>query len=156
MKRMQLDTIETALDALRAGKVVIVVDDANRENEGDFIVAAEHITPDIINFMATHGRGLICTALTEDRCHELDLPLMVMQNTASHETQFTVSVDLLGKGVTTGISASDRAQTIKALIDPATRPEDLGRPGHIFPLRAKNGGVLRRTGHTEATIDLAR
>jgi 3,4-dihydroxy 2-butanone 4-phosphate synthase/GTP cyclohydrolase II len=153
---MQLDTIETALDALRAGKVVIVVDDANRENEGDFIVAAEHITPDIINFMATHGRGLICTALTEDRCHELDLPLMVMQNTASHETQFTVSVDLLGKGVTTGISASDRAQTIKALIDPATRPEDLGRPGHIFPLRAKNGGVLRRTGHTEATIDLAR
>lgn len=156
MTRMQLDTIETALEALCAGKVVIVVDDANRENEGDFIVAAEHVTPDIINFMATHGRGLICTALTEDRCHELDLPLMVMQNTASHETQFTVSVDLLGKGVTTGISASDRAQTIKALIDPATRPEDLGRPGHIFPLRAKNGGVLRRTGHTEATIDLAR
>jgi 3,4-dihydroxy 2-butanone 4-phosphate synthase/GTP cyclohydrolase II len=153
---MQLDTIETALEALCAGKVVIVVDDANRENEGDFVVAAEHVTPDIINFMATHGRGLICTALTEDRCHELDLPLMVMQNTASHETQFTVSVDLLGKGVTTGISASDRAQTIKALIDPATRPEDLGRPGHIFPLRAKNGGVLRRTGHTEATIDLAR
>lgn len=156
MTRMQLDTIETALEALCAGKVVIVVDDANRENEGDFVVAAEHVTPDIINFMATHGRGLICTALTEDRCHELDLPLMVMQNTASHETQFTVSVDLLGKGVTTGISASDRAQTIKALIDPATRPEDLGRPGHIFPLRAKNGGVLRRTGHTEATIDLAR
>jgi 3,4-dihydroxy 2-butanone 4-phosphate synthase/GTP cyclohydrolase II len=153
---MQLDTIESALEAIREGKVVIVVDDANRENEGDFIVAAEHVTPDTINFMATQGRGLICIALTEERCQALDLPPMVMQNTASHETQFTVSVDLLGQGVTTGISASDRAKTVQALIDPNTRPEDLGRPGHIFPLRAMNGGVLRRAGHTEATVDLAR
>jgi len=151
-----LNTIEEALEDIKNGKVVIVVDDEDRENEGDFIAAADFITPEIINFMATHGRGLICAALIEDRCDELGLTLMVPQNTALHETPFTVSVDLNGKGVTTGISASDRAKTVKALIDPETKPEDLGRPGHIFPLRAKRGGVLRRTGHTEATIDLAR
>jgi len=151
-----LNTIEEALEDIKNGKVIIVVDDEDRENEGDFIAAADHITPEIINFMATHGRGLICTALVEDRCDELGLDLMVPKNTALHETPFTVSVDLNGKGVTTGISASDRALTIKALIDPETKPEDLGKPGHIFPLRAKRGGVLRRTGHTEATIDLAR
>jgi len=151
-----LNTIEEALEDIKNGKVIIVVDDEDRENEGDFIAAADFITPEIINFMATHGRGLICTALIEDRCDELGLELMVPKNTALHETPFTVSVDLNGQGVTTGISASDRAKTIKALIDPATKPEDLGRPGHIFPLRAKAGGVLRRTGHTEATIDLAR
>lgn len=151
-----LNTVEEAIEDIRNGKVVIVVDDEDRENEGDFIAAADHITPEIINFMATHGRGLICTALVEDRCDELGLDLMVQRNTALHETPFTVSVDLIGRGVTTGISASDRAITIKALIDPETKPEELGKPGHIFPLRARRGGVLRRTGHTEATIDLAR
>jgi 3,4-dihydroxy 2-butanone 4-phosphate synthase/GTP cyclohydrolase II len=151
-----LNTIDEALEDIKNGKVIIVVDDEDRENEGDFIAAADFITPEIINFMATHGRGLICTALVEDRCDELGLELMVPQNTALHETPFTVSVDLIGKGVTTGISASDRAKTIKALIDPDTKPEELGKPGHIFPLRARRGGVLRRTGHTEATIDLAR
>lgn len=151
-----LNTVEEAIEEIKKGKVVIVVDDEDRENEGDFIAAAEYITPEIINFMATHGRGLICTALVEDRCDELGLDLMVQRNTALHETPFTVSVDLIGKGVTTGISASDRAITIKALIDPETKPEELGKPGHIFPLRARRGGVLRRTGHTEATIDLAR
>lgn len=152
----KLNTIEEAIEDLKKGKVIIVVDDANRENEGDFITVAENATPEVINFMATHGRGLICAALTEERCDELDLHLMVKRNTASHETQFTVSVDLLGHGTSTGISASDRSKTIKSFIDPNTRPEDLARPGHIFPLRAKKGGVLRRSGHTEATIDLAR
>jgi 3,4-dihydroxy 2-butanone 4-phosphate synthase/GTP cyclohydrolase II len=152
----QLNTIEEAINDLKNGKVIIVVDDANRENEGDFITTAENSTPEVINFMATHGRGLICVALTEERCQELNLPLMVSTNTSSHETQFTVSVDLIGYGTSTGISASDRSKTIRALINPATKPEELGRPGHIFPLRAKKGGVLRRTGHTEATIDLAR
>lgn len=152
----KLNTIEEAISDLKNGKVIIVVDDANRENEGDFITTAENSSPEMVNFMATHGRGLICVALTEERCEELQLPLMVSRNTSSHETQFTVSVDLIGHGTTTGISASDRSKTIKALIDPATNPSDLGRPGHIFPLRAKKGGVLRRAGHTEATIDLAR
>ncbi len=151
-----LNTIDEAIADFKDGKVVIVVDDENRENEGDFIASADFITPEIVNFMATHGRGLICASLVEDRCDELGLELMVRDNTALHETPFTVSVDLNGKGVTTGISASDRAKTIKALIDPNTKPEDLGKPGHIFPLRAKRGGVLRRTGHTEATVDLAR
>ena len=153
---IKLNTIEEAIADLKAGKVIIVVDDANRENEGDFITAARNATPEVINFMATHGRGLICASLTEERCKELQLDLMVNKNTSSHETAFTVSVDLIGHGTTTGISASDRSKTIKALIDPATRPDDLGRPGHIFPLRAKQGGVLRRAGHTEATIDLAK
>lgn len=152
----KLNTIDQAINDLKNGKVIIVVDDANRENEGDFITTAENATPEIVNFMATHGRGLICVALTEERCMELNLPLMVSNNTSSHETQFTVSVDLIGPGTSTGISASDRSKTIRALINPATKPEELGRPGHIFPLRAKKGGVLRRTGHTEATIDLAR
>jgi 3,4-dihydroxy 2-butanone 4-phosphate synthase / GTP cyclohydrolase II len=152
----QLNTIEEAIAELRAGKVVIVVDDANRENEGDFITAAENVTPEIINFMATHGRGLICASITEERCEELKLEMMVPKNTSSHRTPFTVSVDLIGHGTTTGISAADRAKTIHALIDVNTKPEDLGRPGHIFPLRARAGGVLRRTGHTEATVDLAR
>jgi 3,4-dihydroxy 2-butanone 4-phosphate synthase/GTP cyclohydrolase II len=153
---MRLNTIEEAIDEIKKGKVVIVVDDANRENEGDFLTAAENVTPEIINFMATHGRGLICAPLTEERCDELQLELMVNRNTSSHETPFTVSVDLIGQGTTTGISAGDRAKTILALIDPKTKPGDLGRPGHIFPLRSKKGGVLRRTGHTEATVDLAR
>lgn len=135
---------------------MIVVDDTDRENEGDFITAARNATPEMINFMASHGRGLICATLTEQRCNELNLEMMVSTNTSSHETPFTVSVDLLGNGCTTGISASDRSKTIKALIDPATKPEDLGRPGHIFPLKSKNGGVLRRAGHTEAGVDLAR
>ena len=152
----KLNTIDQAIKDLKNGKVIIVVDDANRENEGDFITTAENATPEIVNFMATHGRGLICVALTEERCAELNLPLMVSNNTSSHETQFTVSVDLIGYGTSTGISTSDRSKTIRALINPATKPEELGRPGHIFPLRAKKGGVLRRTGHTEATIDLAR
>jgi 3,4-dihydroxy 2-butanone 4-phosphate synthase/GTP cyclohydrolase II len=151
-----LNTIEEALEDYKQGKVVIVVDDENRENEGDFICSADHITPEIVNFMATHGRGLICMAIVEDRCEELGLELMVSNNTALHETPFTVSVDLIGKGVTTGISASDRAETIKALVDPEIKPEELGKPGHIFPLRARRGGVLRRTGHTEAAIDLSR
>ncbi len=152
----KLDSIAEAIADLRAGKVIIVVDDANRENEGDFVTVAENATPDVVNFMATHGRGLICTPLSGERCDELNLELMVQRNTSSHETPFTVSVDLIGHGTSTGISASDRSKTILALIDKNTKPEDLGRPGHIFPLRARKGGVLRRTGHTEATIDLAR
>ena len=154
--KIQLDTIESAIEDIRKGKVIIVVDDENRENEGDFIAAAETVTPEMINFMATHGRGLICAPLTEERCGELDLNMMVENNTVLHHTQFTVSVDLLGHGCTTGISVQDRAKTIKALVDPKTRSNELGRPGHIFPLRAKNGGVLRRTGHTEAAVDFAR
>ena len=150
------DSIESAIEEMKSGKLVVVVDDEDRENEGDFIVAAKAATPEVINFMSKHGRGLICAALLEDRCDELDLELMVNNNTALHETAFTVSVDLLGHGCTTGISAHDRAKTIQALIDPATKPADLGKPGHIFPLRAKKGGVLRRAGHTEAAIDLAR
>ncbi|RYM31365.1 bifunctional 3,4-dihydroxy-2-butanone-4-phosphate synthase/GTP cyclohydrolase II [Brumimicrobium glaciale] len=151
-----LNTIEEALEDIKAGKVVIVVDDEDRENEGDFVTAAENVTPEIINFMATHGRGLICAPLVEDRCDELGLDLMVRANSAAYETPFTVSVDLIGHGCTTGISAIDRYKTVKALIDPDIRPEELGKPGHIFPLRAKRGGVLRRAGHTEAAIDLAR
>ncbi|MBL7962454.1 MAG: bifunctional 3,4-dihydroxy-2-butanone-4-phosphate synthase/GTP cyclohydrolase II [Flavobacteriales bacterium] len=151
-----LDRIEDAIADIRAGKVVIVVDDEDRENEGDFLTAARNATPEVINFMALHGRGLICAPLTEARCAELGLELMVRDNTALHETPFTVSVDVKGRGTTTGISASDRSQTMMALIDPAARPEDLARPGHIFPLKARNGGVLRRTGHTEAAVDLAR
>jgi 3,4-dihydroxy 2-butanone 4-phosphate synthase/GTP cyclohydrolase II len=153
---IQLNTIEEAIEDIRQGKIIIVVDDEDRENEGDFIAAAEKVTPEMINFMATHGRGLICAPLTEARCKELDLNLMVTNNTVLHETQFTVSVDLKGHGCTTGISVHDRAKTILSLVDDDTKPEDLGRPGHIFPLRAKQGGVLRRTGHTEAAIDLAR
>ena len=151
-----LDSIESAIEDIKAGKLVIVVDDDEREDEGDFITAARNITPEVINFMTKHGRGLICVPLLDERCNELGLELMVNNNTALHETAFTVSVDLLGHGCTTGISAHDRAKTIRALIDPTTKPEDLGRPGHIFPLRAKKGGVLRRAGHTEAAIDLAR
>ncbi|HEY8917969.1 MAG TPA: bifunctional 3,4-dihydroxy-2-butanone-4-phosphate synthase/GTP cyclohydrolase II [Chitinophaga sp.] len=151
-----LDTIEAALDDIKKGKLVIVVDDEDRENEGDFVTAARNVTPEIINFMSIHGRGLICAPLVEERCEELGLEMMVRDNTALHQTPFTVSVDLLGHGCTTGISAHDRAKTVQALIDPNTRPEYLGKPGHIFPLKAKKGGVLRRTGHTEATIDLAR
>ena len=152
----QLHTIKEAIDDIRAGKVIIVVDDEDRENEGDFLAAAAKVTPEMINFMATHGRGLICAPLTEKRCKELQLEMMVGNSTDPMETAFTISVDLKGKGVTTGISASDRAETIRALIDPETRPFDLSRPGHIFPLKAKEGGVLRRTGHTEAAIDFAR
>ncbi|MEQ8518901.1 MAG: bifunctional 3,4-dihydroxy-2-butanone-4-phosphate synthase/GTP cyclohydrolase II [Cytophagales bacterium] len=155
-EKIKLDTIEDAIEAIKNGEVIIVVDDEDRENEGDFICAAETITPEIVNFMATHGRGLICAPLIEERCDELDLELMVGKNTALHATPFTVSVDLLGHGCTTGISASDRSKTIKALVDDSTTPKDLGRPGHIFPLKAKSGGVLRRTGHTEASIDFAR
>lgn len=155
-KSIQLHSIQEAIDDIRAGKVIIVVDDEDRENEGDFVAAAEMVTPEMINFMATHGRGLICTPLTERRCEELNLEMMVGNNTDPMETAFTVSVDLKGQGVTTGISAADRAKTVKALINPETRPYDLGRPGHIFPLKAKEGGVLRRTGHTEAAIDFAR
>jgi len=151
-----LDSIESAIEDIKQGKLVIVVDDEDRENEGDFIAAADKVTPETINFMSKFGRGLICVPLLEERCDELQLELMVNNNTALHETAFTVSVDLLGHGCTTGISAHDRAMTVKALINPATKPEELGRPGHIFPLRAKKGGVLRRTGHTEATIDLTR
>lgn len=151
-----LDTIEEAIEDIKNGKVIIVVDDEDRENEGDFICAAECVTPEIINFMATHGRGLICAPLVEDRCEELGLELMVGVNTAAFETPFTVSVDLIGHGCTTGISAHDRFKTIRALVDPETKPEELGKPGHIFPLRAKRGGVLRRAGHTEAAIDFAR
>jgi 3,4-dihydroxy 2-butanone 4-phosphate synthase / GTP cyclohydrolase II len=151
-----LDKIEAAIEDIKNGKLVIVVDDEDRENEGDFITAARNVTPEIINFMSTHGRGLICAPLVEERCEELGLELMVRDNTALHQTPFTVSVDLLGHGCTTGISAHDRAKTIQALIDPTTKPEHLGKPGHIFPLKAKTGGVLRRSGHTEATIDLAR
>ena len=152
----EFDSIESAIEDIREGKVVIVVDDEDRENEGDFLTAARNATPEVVNFMATHGRGLICASLTEQRCAELGLDLMVRDNTALHATPFTVSVDVKGRGTTTGISASDRAKTIAALIDPASVPEDLARPGHIFPLRARAGGVLRRTGHTEAAVDLAR
>lgn len=151
-----LNTIESAVEDIKKGKLVIVVDDEDRENEGDFITAARNVTPEIINFMSKEGRGLICVPMSEERANELQLDLMVSKNTALHETPFTVSVDLIGHGCTTGISAHDRAKTIQALIDPHTKPEDLGRPGHIFPLRAKKSGVLRRTGHTEATVDLAR
>ncbi len=153
---IQLNTIEEAIEDIRLGKVIIVVDDEDRENEGDFLAAAEKVTPEMINFMATHGRGLICAPLTESRCKELDLHDMVRNNTDHMETAFTVSVDLKGNGVTTGISAADRAKTILSLVDPTTKPFDLARPGHIFPLVAKKGGVLRRTGHTEAAIDFAR
>ena len=151
-----LDSIESAIEDIKNGKLVIVVDDEDRENEGDFITAAENVTSEVINFMSTHGRGLICAPLSEERCDELNLPAMVTDNTSLHATPFTVSIDLLGHGCTTGISAHDRAKTVQALVDPNTKAEDLGRPGHIFPLRAKKGGVLRRTGHTEATIDLAK
>jgi 3,4-dihydroxy 2-butanone 4-phosphate synthase / GTP cyclohydrolase II len=151
-----LNSIESAIEDIKTGKLVIVVDDEDRENEGDFITASANVTPEVINFMSKYGRGLICVPLLEDRCDELGLELMVNNNTALHETAFTVSVDLLGHGCTTGISAHDRAKTVQALIDPSTKPEDLGRPGHIFPLGAKKGGVLRRAGHTEATVDLAR
>ena len=151
-----LDNIEAAIEDIQNGKLVIVVDDEDRENEGDFVTSAKNVTPDIINFMSKHGRGLICLPLSEKRCDELMLDLMVNKNTALHATPFTVSVDLLGNGNTTGISAHDRARTVQAIINPDTTPEDLARPGHIFPLRAKNGGVLRRAGHTEATIDLAK
>ncbi len=149
-------SIEEAIQDIKDGKLIIVVDDEDRENEGDFLTAARNITPEVINFMATHGRGLICTPLTEERCLALGLNLMVKDNNALHETAFTVSVDLLGKGCSTGISAHDRAKTIQALIDPETVPDDLGKPGHIFPLKAQKDGVLRRAGHTEAAIDLAR
>jgi 3,4-dihydroxy 2-butanone 4-phosphate synthase/GTP cyclohydrolase II len=155
-KAMQLHTIEEAIEDIKNGKVIIVVDDEDRENEGDFLAAAEMVTPQMINFMATHGRGLICAPITESRCKELDLHMMVGSNTDPMETAFTISVDLKGEGVTTGISASDRAKTIQSLINPKTKPWDLSRPGHIFPLKAKEGGVLRRTGHTEAAIDFAR
>lgn len=155
-KKIQLNTISEALEDIRQGKVIIVVDDEDRENEGDFVAAAEMVTPEMINFMATHGRGLICAPLTMERCKELELDLMVSNNTVLHHTQFTVSVDYKGKGNTTGISVQDRANTIEALINPETKPEDLGRPGHIFPLQAKSGGVLHRAGHTEATVDLTR
>ncbi|MGE0589500.1 MAG: bifunctional 3,4-dihydroxy-2-butanone-4-phosphate synthase/GTP cyclohydrolase II [Cyclobacteriaceae bacterium] len=156
MSDIKLDRIEDAIDEIKNGKVIIVVDDEDRENEGDFVCAAESITPQIVNFMATHGRGLICAPLSEDRCEELGLDLMVGKNTAAYETPFTVSVDLIGHGCTTGISAHDRFKTIKALADPETKPEELGKPGHIFPLKAKKEGVLRRAGHTEAAIDFAR
>ncbi len=151
-----LDRIDDAIEDIKKGKLVIVVDDEDRENEGDFITAAQNVTPEVINFMSTHGRGLICAPILEDRCVELNLQPMVVDNTALHETAFTVSIDLLGHECTTGISAHDRAKTVQALINPETKGADLGRPGHIFPLRAKNGGVLRRAGHTEATTDLAR
>jgi len=153
---MKFNSIKQAIEDIKKGKVIIVVDDENRENEGDFVAAAEMVTPKMINFMATHGKGLICVPLVEDKCEQLGLDLMIGKNTAAYETPFTVSVDLIGHGCTTGISASDRAKTIKALVDPKTKSEDLGRPGHIFPLKARKGGVLRRAGHTEAAIDLAR
>ncbi|MCB0599432.1 MAG: 3,4-dihydroxy-2-butanone-4-phosphate synthase, partial [Phaeodactylibacter sp.] len=153
---LKLNAIEEAIADIKAGKVIIVVDDEDRENEGDFICAAECVTPEIINFMATHGRGLICAPIDEKRADQLELEMMVSSNTALHETAFTVSIDLIGQGCTTGISAYDRATGIRALVDPKTKPSDYARPGHIFPLRAKTGGVLRRTGHTEAAIDLAR
>ena len=155
-EEIKLDSIESAIQDIKDGKVVIVVDDADRENEGDFVAAARSVTPEMINFMATHGRGLICAPLVEDRCVELGLDLMVQNNNAAYETPFTVSVDLMGHGCTTGISVSDRSKTVQALVNPDTKPEELGKPGHIFPLKAKKGGVLRRAGHTEAAIDLAR
>ena len=153
---MKFNTIKQAIEDIKKGKIIIVVDDENRENEGDFVAAAEMVTPEMVNFMATHGRGLICVPLIEDRCEQLGLDLMIGKNTAAYETPFTISVDLIGHGCTTGISASDRAKTIKALVNPNTKKEELGRPGHIFPLKARKGGVLRRSGHTEAAIDLAR
>ncbi|MBN7815900.1 bifunctional 3,4-dihydroxy-2-butanone-4-phosphate synthase/GTP cyclohydrolase II [Algoriphagus pacificus] len=156
VENYQLDPIEDAIEAIKNGEVIIVVDDEDRENEGDFVCAAEKVTPEIINFMATHGRGLICAPLIEDRCEKLGLDMMVGNNTAAFETPFTVSVDLIGHGCTTGISASDRAKTIKALVDDSIDPSELGKPGHIFPLKAKRGGVIRRAGHTEAAIDFAR
>ena len=156
MDQIQLDTIEEAIAEIKNGKVIIVVDDESRENEGDFVCAAECVTPEIVNFMAKYGRGLICVPLVEDRCEELGLEMMVGTNTALYETPFTISVDLIGHGCTTGISAHDRFKTIRALVDPATNPDELGKPGHIFPLKAKRGGVLRRAGHTEASIDFAR
>ncbi|MBK9392320.1 MAG: bifunctional 3,4-dihydroxy-2-butanone-4-phosphate synthase/GTP cyclohydrolase II [Bacteroidetes bacterium] len=156
MNDFRLNTIDEGVEDIRRGKILIVVDDEDRENEGDFICSAELITPEIVNFMAKHGRGLICVALPEERCEELDLHLMVGNNTSLHETQFTVTVDLLNEETSTGVSAKDRALTIKALVDPATKPLDLGRPGHIFPLKAKAKGVLRRAGHTEAVVDLTR
>ncbi|MCD4710531.1 MAG: bifunctional 3,4-dihydroxy-2-butanone-4-phosphate synthase/GTP cyclohydrolase II [Bacteroidales bacterium] len=154
--RINLNSIEEALEDIRNGKIIIVVDDEDRENEGDFVCAAELVTPETVNFMASRGKGLICASLTDERCAELDLPLMVTNNTSSHTTAFTVSVDLLGQGCTTGISASDRAKTLRSLVDPTTKPDNLGRPGHIFPLKAKRQGVLRRAGHTEAALDLTR
>jgi len=154
--RIKLHSIEEALEEISNGRIIIVVDDEDRENEGDFVCAAELVTPETVNFMASYGKGLICAALTDHRCDELDLPLMVTNNTSSHTTAFTVSVDLLGHGCTTGISARDRAKTLRALVDPVTKPEDLGRPGHIFPLKSKRQGVLRRAGHTEAAVDLTR
>jgi 3,4-dihydroxy 2-butanone 4-phosphate synthase/GTP cyclohydrolase II len=156
MNKIKLNTIEEAIDDIKHGKIIIVVDDEDRENEGDFITSAELITPEIVNFMATHGRGLICVPIPEERCQELELELMVGKNTSLHETPFTVSVDLIGNGCTTGISAHDRAKTIQAIVNHNTKPEDLGRPGHIFPLKAKSKGVIRRAGHTEATVDLMR
>ena len=153
---MSFNTIEEAIKDIKAGKIVIVIDDENRENEGDFVAAAEMATAEMINFMATHGRGLICTPLLESRCKKLGLELMIGKNTAAYETPFTISVDLIGHGCTTGISASDRAKTVKALVDPNIDPNELGKPGHIFPLKAREGGVLRRAGHTEAAVDLAR
>ncbi|RZL68365.1 MAG: bifunctional 3,4-dihydroxy-2-butanone-4-phosphate synthase/GTP cyclohydrolase II [Pedobacter sp.] len=153
---IKLNTIDEALEDIKAGKIIIVVDDEDRENEGDFITAARNVTPEVINFMSKYGRGLICAPLIEDLCNDLQLDLMVQNNTVLHQTPFTVSVDLIGHGCTTGISTHDRAKTVQALIDPKTKPEDLGRPGHIFPLKARREGVLRRTGHTEATIDIAR
>jgi 3,4-dihydroxy 2-butanone 4-phosphate synthase / GTP cyclohydrolase II len=155
-EEFQLNTIEEAIDAMRSGKIIIVVDDEDRENEGDFICAADLVTPEMINFMATHGRGLICTPIEEKRADELDLKPMVPQNTALHETAFTISIDLLGQGCSTGISAYDRATGMRWLTNAAAQANDYARPGHIFPLRAKTGGVLRRTGHTEAAVDLAR
>ncbi len=152
--KIKLNTIDEAIEDIKNGKIIIVVDDEDRENEGDFVTAAELITPEKVNFMATHGRGLICAPISEKRCEELGLELMVGKNTSLHETPFTVSVDLIGQGCTTGISASDRAKTIKALVDENTKPEDLGKPGHIFPLKSKNRGVIRRAGHTEAVVDL--
>ena len=154
--RTSLDSIESAIEDIKAGKIVIVVDDEDRENEGDFVCAARAATPEVINFMATHGRGLICAPLLEDRCNELGLSMMVNNNSAAFETPFTVSIDLIGHGCTTGISAQDRSKTVLALINPETRPEELGKPGHIFPLKAQREGVLKRAGHTEAAIDLAR
>lgn len=156
MSDIRLDTIEEAIEEIRKGNIIIVVDDENRENEGDFICAAETITPEQVNFMVKHGRGILCVSLTEDRCQELDLDLMVSRNNSLHETPFTVSVDLVGHGTTTGVSASDRAKTLNYLTKASSKPSDFARPGHIFPLRARNGGVLRRTGHTEATVDFAR
>ncbi len=156
MSKIKLDSIDDAISDIKKGKVIIVVDDEDRENEGDFVCAAESVTPEIVNFMATHGRGLICAPLSEERCEELGLELMVGKNTAAFETPFTVSVDLIGHGCSTGISAQDRYKTIKALANPETKPEELGKPGHIFPLKAKKEGVLRRAGHTEAAIDFAR